>query len=320
MNRCPLFLLLCTVLFFSPVSAQQRSTANPLLVHSNNYIQFDKINPRVIREAVSKVIRLSDERVKKISAVPGDKHTVDNTLMALDELSYELLDLSIKLDLVASTYINDSTRNTANEGIQKISEYASNLYLNSGLYRSIKEFAIASGNRLSASQKKFLDETTVLFEKNGMKLNDENKEKLKSINKKIISYGTRFDKNIAESKDSISFSREELAGLPEATIEPWKRGHDYTVYVNGPNYVEILKHADREETRHTMMLHYYNRAYPENIKALDSIFYYRQQLAKTVGYRSYAEYALLDKMAANPETVWKFENDLIAKLAPHVTK
>ncbi|MEJ7679423.1 MAG: M3 family metallopeptidase [Segetibacter sp.] len=52
---------------------------------------------------------------------------------------------------------------------------------------------------------------------------------------------------------------------------------------------------------------------------LDSLFYYRHKFANKLGFRSYAEYAVVDKMAASPAHVWKFENDLVAKLTPFVT-
>ncbi|MEO6330307.1 MAG: M3 family metallopeptidase, partial [Ginsengibacter sp.] len=92
------------------------------------------------------------------------------------------------------------------------------------------------------------------------------------------------------------------------------------VVINGPNYTEIMRNADNDAARHTMYLHNSNKAYPKNIQVLDSLFYYRQEFANKLGFRSYAAYSVIDKMAASPENVWNFENDLVAKLAPHVTK
>jgi thimet oligopeptidase len=90
--------------------------------------------------------------------------------------------------------------------------------------------------------------------------------------------------------------------------------------VNGPNSIKISQYANSASTRKTMYIHYNNRAYPKNIQALDSLLFYRQRLAETLGFKSYAEYALVDKMAKSPEKVWAFEKDLQAKLTPLVTK
>ena len=143
---------------------------------------------------------------------------------------------------------------------------------------------------------------------------------MEALNAKLITLGIDFDKNIAESKDSVEFSLDDLKGVPVATMAPWKRANGkYMVYVNGPNSIDIGDYAERDATRKTMYIHSNNRAYPKNIEVLDSLFFYRQKLADVLGFKSYADYALVTKMAANPTNVWNFENDLIGKLEPHVT-
>jgi len=154
-----------------------------------------------------------------------------------------------------------------------------------------------------------------------MKLDAPGKKDLQGLNAKLTKLGIDFDKNIAESKDSITFAEEDLKGLPGNTSAPWKgAGGKYIVYVNGPNYNEVMSNAVSDSTRHTMYLHYNNRAYPKNIQVLDSLFFYRDAFAKKLGFASYAAYSVVDKMAATPANVWNFEHDLVEKLTPHVTK
>jgi len=317
------FILIIFLLFSVIITnAQNINTTNPLLIHSNEPIQFNKVNAAVILDAVTSIFKASDQRIKKITAVPEGAQNVSNTLQAMDELYYDLNDLSLKLVLIAGTYPDDSTRNTANDESEKLSLYINNLFLNEPLYKSLKLYSTSAGAKeLPDNHKKFLNETIIAFEKNGMKLDSNGRKQLGVINEKIIAYGTRFDKNIAESKDSVAFTEQELAGVPANTIESWKRSEDkYMVYVNTPNYVSIMTYADNDATRRNMYLHYNNRAYPANIKVLDSLFYYRREFANTLGFKSYAVYALVDKMAAKPENVWNFENNLIARLTPNVIK
>ncbi|WP_183574700.1 M3 family metallopeptidase [Mucilaginibacter sp. X5P1] len=301
-------------------SAQTSMLTNPLLVHSNAPIEFNKVNAQVIKDAVSTVIKVTDARVKTLVAIPAAKKTVANTLMGFDGLSYDLSDLGAKLSVIASTYADDATRNAANDQSQVLGSYGSDLYLNEGLYKALKAFSLsATAKTLSPTQHKFLKETIIAFEINGMKLDQKGRDNLKVINDKLISFGNQFDRHIAESKDSIEFSLTDLQGIPEAYITPWKRanGH-YMVRVNGPNYINILKFGDIEATRKAMYLKYQNRAYPANMATMDSLFSYRQKLADQLGYKTYAEYALVTKMAGKPVTVWSFLDDLKDKLTPHV--
>lgn len=320
-NSKKLWLLSFIIISYS-IQAQKTVDKNPLLIHNNSAVQFNAVKTVLISDAVAQVMKTSDERIKKISSVVKGKQTVANTLMALDELQYEITDLQSKLGLIASTYADDSIRNTASDENDKLSLYASNIILNDGLYKALKQYArsIQSKN-LSATQYKYLKEALQAFEKNGMKLTADKRKELEAINKKIIDLGSLFDKNIAESKDSVEFTETALKGVPAEVIALWKRDNgNYMVYVNGPNSIKISQYAENGNTRHTMYLHYNNRAYPKNIEVLDSLFYYRQVLAGKLGFKSYAAYATVDKMAASTARVWDFENDLVAKLTPHVTE
>jgi thimet oligopeptidase len=310
--------MLVCLLFTTASFAQKLPQSNPLLIHSNAPIQFEKVNAGTIRDAVSTVMKISDARLKTISAAKPNA----NTLKAFDELQYDITDLLMKLGLIGSTYQDDSTRNVANDESGNLSLYATNLFLNEGLYKAIKNFAASSyAKTLKPNHKKFLRESIIAFEKNGMKLNAAQRKKLSALNEKLVNYGIQFDKNIAESKDSVEFTAQELVGVPENTKQPWKRANGkYMVYVNGPNSIEIASNADDANTRRTMYLRYNNRAYPSNKMVLDSLFFYRNEYAHLLGFKSYAALSVVDKMAASPANVWRFENDLLAKLKPGVTQ
>src|SRR5205085_2778771 len=138
---------------------------------------------------------------------------------------------------------------------------------------------------------------------------------------KLTKLGIEFDRNIAESKDSVEFTETELKGVLAATKTPWKRANGkYMVYINGPNYSEVMSNADDQEVRKKIFVHYNNRAYPKNLVTLDSLFFYRDKFAKLLGFDSYAAYSVVDKMAGSPAKVWAFEKDLVSKLTPNVTK
>ncbi len=105
--------------------------------------------------------------------------------------------------------------------------------------------------------------------------------------------GLEFDKNIGISRDSLVFTEAALNGVPEAQKQKWKRaGGEYVIYINTPNAVDISRYAVANDTRRQMNIKYNNRAYPQNIKVLDSLLYYRQLYARKLGYNSYAAYAL----------------------------
>lgn len=311
-----LFLLI--LLLINGFVQAQTNTSNILINHDNNPIDFTKINEATIKEAVTLVIKSSDEKIKKIVAVKNQ--SVFNILVACDNLQYEISDLSMKLGLISSTFSNDAIRNTTYEESEKLSVYSSGLSLNEPLYKALKRFSTNKTIKLSSSQRKFITEGVLSYEKNGMKLSLADRKPLEQINNKLIKFGNQFDKNINDSKDSLEVNASDLKGIDDETLNSWKRPNGkYMIYVNGPNVQKIGENAENASIRKTFATRYNNRAYPQNIVVLDSLLFYRNRYANKLGFKSYAAFALVDKMAEKPETVWAFENDLIAKLKPLVT-
>jgi len=296
---------------------QTKSGENLLLIHSNEPIQFDKVNAVVISDAVKEIMRVSDIRVKKIIAGMKPGGGAGSTLVEYDLLSYDLNDLAMKLGLIAETFESDSSRDAANDGSQTLSNYWTSLILNKELYIAIKKFADQSLKNLKPNEQKFVTEQVRIFENNGMKLDSNDRKKLQIISDRLTGLGLEFDKNIATSRDSIIYTSSDLAGIPENVKKTWEISPgQYLIYINTPNLISILDNADVDSTRQNMMYKYKNRAYPENIKVLDSLLFYRYKYARLLGYKSFAAYALTDKMASYPKMVWDFENNLIEKLTP----
>ena len=311
-------LFILTLLIIGGLAQAQNNTSNILLRHDNKPIDFTKINPATIQEAVTIVMKSSDEKINNIIA--SNPQTISNTLVAYDDLNYEIVDLSMKIGLIQNTFSDEKIRKIAYIEGEKLSIYGSKISYNEPLYKALKKFSLAKNIVLTDSQKKFITEGVISFEKNGMKLSKNERKQLEEINKKLIQFGNEFDKNIAESKDSLVFNELELKGIDPKTINSWKRPNGkFVVTVNGPNSIVISENADNSNTRKIFGEHYNNRAYPQNIMVLDSLLYYRNLYAKKLGFSSYAAFALVDKMAAKPENVWKFENDLTKKLTPLVT-
>ena len=133
-----------------------RKSANPLLVHSNSPIEFNRVNAKVIREAVGQIIHLSNIRVAKIIAGLKPGAGPGSTLAAYELMSYDLNDLGAKLGLIANTFTDDSSRNAANDGSQTLSDYQTSLILNKPFYNAFKKYADASLPSLKPNQQKYV--------------------------------------------------------------------------------------------------------------------------------------------------------------------
>ena len=252
--------------FETPAYSQPPATENPLLVHSNNPIAWDKVNANIIRNAVEQVVQLSDKRVKNIIETVKPGTGPGSTLVALDLLFYDIYDLDMKMQLISNSSPSDSTRNAAEQGDQVLTDYQTALSLNEPLYKTIKAYDLQSGSSLKPNQKKFIQEQIQYLENNGMKLDSAGRKELQAIKDKITQLGIEFDRNIGTSRDSLRFSESDLQGIPENLKLKWKRPNgEYILYINTPNAEDISKYAISDATRRQMYYRYNNRAYPKNI-------------------------------------------------------
>lgn len=310
-----LLILLASVLTLG-VNAQ-----NQLLIRDNTPIDYSKIDAATVQSALDEMKRSVDQKIDAIIK-SSSSQTIDNTLMAYDRVQYELSDMSARIGLVSSVFSDDKTRDLAFSVANDLQVYSNGIYLNDNLYAAFKKFSTSeTGKKLNINQKKFLNDVMISFEKNGMKLNADDRKELTALNTKMIEFANKFDQNMSEHQDSVIFKDPELLGLSAEDLSRWKQNDNtYLIRINLPNIVKILENAENGEIRKLIYERYNNRAYPANISVLDSLLYYRDQYAKKLGFKSYAAYAVVDKMAATPEAVWAFENDLIKRLTPVVTK
>ncbi len=151
-----------------PAFSQTYSNTNPLLVHSNSPIPFDKVDAKMIRQAVGRLMHQSDSRVKNIISGLKPGTGPGSLLAAYDQLNYELDDLAMKLELIQETSVSDSTRNAANNGSQALADYQTSLVLNESLYKSVKSYAAGSMKLLKPNQQKYIKEQLQIFENNGV--------------------------------------------------------------------------------------------------------------------------------------------------------
>ena len=102
-----------------------------------------------------------------------------------------------------------------------------------------------------------------------------------------------------------------MNGMPDDFKDARKQEDgSYKVDLSYPSYRPFMKYSTSESARKALYFKYQNRATPDNLEVLENLIKKRKEMAELLGYRSYAEYRLEDRMAKTPETVWEFETKL----------
>lgn len=290
---------------------------NPLFNDFNTAIDFKSLTADHIIQATDSVINYAKREFQDIYKINWEDRTFENTMVKLDDIYNDLGRISSAIYLMGNTHPDSLIRNTALEKSTVIEKYLNEVSLDEDLYQAVKEYSQTEESmNITGYKEKFLRETLESFERNGFALSEEDREKLKQIKDAISEIGNNFNKNIAAYQDHLIVSEEEIEGLPEDYKKARKQEDGtYKIDLSYPSYLPFMKYSRSDEARRKLYVKFYNRA-PKNLEVLRNLLQKRKEMVDLLGYESYADWRLEDRMAKQPETVWEFENNLVASVKP----
>ncbi|MCX6781425.1 MAG: Zn-dependent oligopeptidase [Candidatus Magasanikbacteria bacterium] len=113
---------------------------------------------------------------------------------------------------------------------------------------------------------------------------------------------------IFEDVRSIKIKVSDLAGMPGDFCEAHAVDEDgfVTITTDYPDYRPFMIYAENTEARKELFLCFHSRAYPKNEDVLKKMIARRQELARLLGYDSWADYVMEDKMIKTSSAVQNF--------------
>jgi thimet oligopeptidase len=274
--------------------------------------------PESIEKAGEKAMGDADKAFEAVVKIPDAKRTFANTVKEMEEISAQVSeDLSPALFI---KYVSgDAKVREAGDSLEvKTNRWAIKTQAREDLYKALKA-AVANDPPQDDVDKRLVEKMTLDFELNGLSLPNEKREQVIALKQRIADLGTRFDTNLNEAQDSLLLTKEELSGMPETFISRLDKAADgrYKVTVSYPDFYPFMQNSTNAAARKALEMKFSNRAADKNLALLKEALGLRQQLAEVMGYKTYAEYATVDRMAKNPEAVMTFLDGLAAKLRPY---
>lgn len=200
------------------------------------------------------------------------------------------------------------------EGFQLLDSISTVIYSDRDIYKKMLSFKSSGAYKELKGNKKILADDMILgFERTGVNLNDANQVVFKRLDKEISQLSSSYSENMNTSRDILTLDEEGTKGLPDAFKETYKvASGKYEIPIINATNETVMANAVNEATRKAYFIKFNNRAADKNLVILDSLVKKRDQLAKLMGYPTFAAFNLVPKMAKNPQTVWKFINDLVS--------
>jgi thimet oligopeptidase len=241
-------------------------------------------------------------QVDSLLAVKGAR-TVENTLRPFDEAQRELDLAGSGASLLTNASPNKELRDVGDEVSQKVSAQATALSLNPDVYHALE--AIDATKADTATQY-YLHHALLQYKLSGIDKDAATRERVRKLNDQMTTEVLHFQRNIAESQGKVEVKDvSELEGLPADFIARHPAGADglITLTTDEPDYRPVLTYAKSDDLRKRLYLAYNGRAYPGNEELLKQVLTTRAEMAKELGFASWADLATADKLIQNPANV-----------------
>ncbi len=291
---------------------------NPLLQISFR-VPFDKIQASDVEPAIDELLTDAQKRLDETI------HS-DRPLHALDTMT-ERLDFAMSvirhLESVATT---PELRAAFNSVQPRVSAFYSSLPLNEELWKAIQRYAAGEeGHSLVGTMQRYLTKTVDAFKRHGALLDPEGKARLKEIDIELAEITTKFSENVLDSTNGwelVIADESKLAGLPPSAIaaarasaeSKGREGWRFTL--QAPSYMAVMTYLDDASVRKQAWHAYNTRAASgehDNRPLLARILGLRNEKARLLGFRDFADLVLDDRMAHTGDRAQHFIAELKEK-------
>lgn len=290
---------------------------------------FNKIKTEHYESAFDEGIRLLEKEIAEITN-NGQPATFENTMVTLERSGKLLEKVSSAFFNVLHAEANDEMMEISQRISPKLSESSNNIFLNEKLFNRIKSIYEQKDRlNLSTEDAKLLEDTFESFARRGANLNPEDKEKYRKLSTNLSKLSLTFEQNALKDKNRYELlltEEKDLAGLPESIREAAaqrakEKGKEGWLFnLSAPSYIPFMRYSALRPLRETMYREYMSVGNKgdeyDNKEIIRQIVNIRLEIARLMGYDTYAEYSLKRTMAKTPTHVYKLLDQLLEAYKP----
>ncbi|WP_033960512.1 M3 family metallopeptidase [Psychroserpens jangbogonensis] len=286
---------------------------NPFNVALNESFDYAKVTGESIESYVDYEIEQAVQTIEVIKS--QSTPSLENTFLPFDAVYNKLSQAGSNSFMLYWTSTDSITRVKGIEYSQKVDSISTAISSDKELFKQFETFAASEAySKLNNRRQRFVDDIIDNFKQSGINLADDKLDKVKTLKAEISDLTSQYSINMNTANSVLTLDEAGADGLPESLKEKYKTENStYEIPAQPSTRGPVMDNATNPETRKAYQMLYSNRGADKNLEILNQLVKKRYQLGQLMGYKSYAEYNLVPKMAKNPETVWKFVNDLIAE-------
>ena len=296
-------------------------------------IPFKEIKTEHFLPAFEVAMKQHSEEVDAIINNP-QVPTFENTIVALEHTGSLLTKVSSPFYNLLSSETTDELQALAEKISPLVTEHTNSIRLNEKLFARVKAVYLQKDKlKLTPEQKMLLKDTYEGFTNNGANLSDADKTIYRELSKNLSLLSLQYGQNVLKETNNYSLlisNKALLSGLPSDFLDVLatnakKAGKEgWLLNLKATCYVPFMKYSENRDLRREIYMANASKCMTggefDNRENVRKIANTRLEIANLLGYKSFSEYELIDRMAENKKNVYDLLDKLLTAYKPEAAK
>ncbi len=304
--------------------------ANPLTDFSS-LPRFSAIRPEHVVPAIDALVAEGRAEIERLAAAAGEP-AWEGFVEPLETANERLARAWAQVSHLNAVVNSPALREAYNAALPKVTQFVAEQAQDLRLYGRFKALAASPGFAgLAPGRRRLVENELRDFRLGGAELPAPAKARFKQLQEELAALGSRFQDNVLDATNDFALFVSDpahLAGIPGDVLEvakaaAAKEGREgWKLTLHMPCYLPVMQYADHRPLREGMYRAFVTRAAeagrPEwdNTPTIAALLDRRAEVARLLGYGSYAGVSLATKMAKSAQEVIAFLEDLAARAKP----
>jgi len=239
----------------------------------------------------------------------GAPFTKDTVIAPLNDLQVELHNLIAECGIYIAMHPDPEVQQLAEKLQREANEFGQRQLQSRPLYDAL---AAIDASSLGPVERRFVDIARLDMRRAGAELGPAERDRARALRAELTRLGQEHARHIREDTRFVALEGpHELDGLPADYVAAHQPGADGVIRIstNPPDHQPFMTYARSDRARKALQTAYLDRA-PQNVEVLAALTRTRHDLARVLGYPTWAHYNLEDRMVGTPEALQRFFTEL----------
>jgi thimet oligopeptidase len=264
-----------------------------------------------LQKAIDGRLARAQRLLNDLLAVTGPK-TIANTLEPYDELLEELRTAGGQAGLLAQVHPDEAMRQAGDELQRKADGLEAEISLRTDVFQALRDIR---RDGLDAETRYYIDRTIRDLRRLGVDRPEATRTRLKGLRDELTVLMAEYLRNMRERGRRFTVpNAKALDGLPADFIARHKPDASGAITLTSDvvDARPVLSYATDETLRKRMYVESNSVAHPENIAVLAKMLAVRAEMARLLGYSTWASHDMASRMAGDVKTVSSFVDRIAA--------